>query len=50
MKAFDAAYLLVRHKSEPQDVALPGKCGEHQLRNHEVFYEEWEPADAGVSA
>ena len=27
---------------------LPGKCGEHQLRNQEVFYGKWEQTDAGV--
>ena len=29
---------------------LPGKCGEHQLRNQEVFYEKREQTDAGISA
>ncbi len=29
---------------------LPGKCGEHQLRNQEVFYGKREQTDAGVSA
>lgn len=29
---------------------LPGKCGEHQLRNQEVFYGKREQADAGISA
>jgi hypothetical protein len=29
---------------------LPGKSGEHQLRNQEVFYEQQEQTDSGVSA
>ncbi|WP_378949016.1 transposase [Paracoccus sp. R86501] len=29
---------------------LPGKCGEHQLMNQEVFYGKQEQTDAGVSA
>ncbi|WP_221831691.1 hypothetical protein, partial [Paracoccus yeei] len=29
---------------------LPGKCGEHQLRNQEVFYGKREQTDAGISA
>ena len=29
---------------------LPGKCGEHQLRNQEVFCGKREQTDAGVSA
>ena len=29
---------------------LPGKSGEHQLRNQEVFYGKREQTDAGVSA
>lgn len=29
---------------------LPGKSGEHQLRNQEVFYGKREQADAGISA
>ncbi len=29
---------------------LSGKCGEHQLRNQEVFYGKREQTDAGVSA
>ena len=29
---------------------LPGKSGEHQLRNQEVFYGKRKQADAGVSA
>jgi hypothetical protein len=29
---------------------LPGKSGEHQLRNQEVFYGKREQADAGVPA
>ena len=29
---------------------LPGKCGEHRLRNQEVFYGKREQTDAGVSA
>ena len=29
---------------------LPGKCGEHQLRNQEVFYGKRKQTDAGVSA
>ncbi|WP_390625183.1 transposase [Falsirhodobacter algicola] len=29
---------------------LPGKCGEHQLMNQEVFYGKREQTDAGVSA
>ena len=33
-----------------QKVDLPGKCGEHQLRNQEVFYGKREQTDAGVSA
>jgi hypothetical protein len=33
-----------------EDMDLPGKCGEHQLRNQEVFYEKRERADAGISA
>ncbi len=35
---------------EPARVDLPGKCGEHQLRNQEVFYGKREQADAGISA
>ena len=31
-------------------VDLPGKSGEHQLRNQEVFYGKREQTDAGVSA
>ncbi|MBC7839246.1 MAG: hypothetical protein H7Y39_11480, partial [Nitrospiraceae bacterium] len=35
----------------PRDqLDLPGKCGEHQLRNQEVFYGKREQTDAGVSA
>ena len=34
----------------PPKVDLPGKCGEHQLRNQEVFYGKREQTDAGVSA
>ena len=29
---------------------LPGKSGEHQLRNQEVFYGQRKQADAGISA
>lgn len=29
---------------------LPGKSGEHQLRNQEVFYVQRETTDAGISA
>lgn len=29
---------------------LPGKCGEHQLRNQEVFHGKREPTDVGGSA
>lgn len=29
---------------------LPGKCGEHQLRNQEVLYGEREQTDAGEFA
>jgi antirestriction protein ArdC len=32
------------------ELDLPGKCGEHQLRNQEVFYGKREQTDAGVSA
>ncbi len=28
------------------DLDLPGKCGEHQLRNQEVFYGKREQTDA----
>ena len=38
---------LLKSKAE---VDLPGKCGEHQLRNQEVFYGKREQTDAGVSA
>ncbi|MCV2449719.1 hypothetical protein, partial [Paracoccus sp. DMF] len=31
-------------------VDLPGKSGEHQLRNQEVFDGKREQADAGISA
>ena len=34
----------------PLAVDLPGKCGEHQLRNQELFYEKREQTDAGISA
>ena len=27
---------------------LPGFCGEHQLRNQEVFYGKRKQADAGI--
>jgi len=27
---------------------LPGKCGEHQLRNQEVFYGKRKQADTGI--
>lgn len=44
----------VERPSIPDDptgfVDLPGKCGEHQLRNQEVFYGKREQTDAGVSA
>ena len=33
-----------------EDVDFPGKSGEHQLRNQEVFYGKREQADAGISA
>ena len=33
-----------------ENVDLPGKSGEHQLRNQEVFYGKREQTDAGVSA
>ncbi|WP_158241882.1 AAA family ATPase [Tabrizicola sp. TH137] len=36
--------------AEDGKVDLPGKCGEHQLRNQEVFYGKREQTDAGVSA
>lgn len=29
---------------------LPGRSGEHQLRNQEVFYGKRKQADAGISA
>lgn len=31
-------------------VDLPGKSGEHQLRNQEVFYGKRKQTDAGISA
>lgn len=36
--------------SRATTVDLPGKNGEHQLRNQEVFYEKRKQADAGFSA
>lgn len=33
-----------------ESLDLPGKSGEHQLRNQEVFYGKREQTDAGVSA
>ncbi|CAM3749396.1 hypothetical protein [Paracoccus yeei] len=38
------------HRLRKVRLDLPGKCGEHQLRNQEVFYEKREQTDAGISA
>jgi len=37
-------------RDEMLAVDLPGKSGEHQLRNQEVFYVQRETTDAGISA
>jgi hypothetical protein len=39
-----------RMSLEERKLDLPGKCGEHQLRNQEVFYGKREQTDFGVSA
>lgn len=40
----------MHHEIGNEEVDLPGKYGEHQLRNRELFYGKREQTDGVVSA